>query len=125
MFTAKLNRLQFREKSFINDPLNIAGLGLSLIINIIHWVLLYFKLGHSTGTIILHYNLVYGPDLVDKVKYAYMIPAIALVLLIINAICARFFYRKEKLAGYFLNFSNIAIQLIFLAASITVIMIND
>jgi hypothetical protein len=63
-------------------------------------------------------------DFVDKAKYAYLTPAIALAVLILNIILAHVFYKKEKLAAYFLNFANLAVQLIFLAASIMIIMIN-
>jgi hypothetical protein len=125
MFSTKLRNLEIRQKHFIFDPLNAIGLGSALLINIIHWALLYFKLGHSSGTIILHYNLIYGPDFVDKVRYVYLIPLTAIGLLIANIVLGSFFYRKEKLASYFLSFASLAIQLIFLTASITIILVNE
>jgi hypothetical protein len=124
MFTTKLTELEIRRKSYIFDPLNLKSLGPSLLINIIHWALLYFKFRHSSGTILLHYNVISGPDFVEKSRFVYFIPLIALVIFILNTILARYFYKKEKLAAYFLNFSNLAIQLIFLAASLMVISIN-
>jgi hypothetical protein len=125
MFSAKLKQLEIRQKRFIFDPLNLYSLGSALLINIIHWAILYIKLGHTSGTIVLHYNVVYGTNLVDKAKYVFIIPATALLLLVVNTILGNFFYRKEKLAAYFINFANIAIQLIFIAASITIILYNE
>jgi hypothetical protein len=125
MFSAKLKSLEIRQKRFIFDPLIMYGFGSALLINIIHWALVYFKLGRTQGTILLHYNIIYGTDFVDHAAFAYLIPLTASVLLIINIILASYFYRKEKLAAYFLNFGNLPIQLIFLAASITLVLINE
>ncbi|MBX4205105.1 MAG: hypothetical protein KW788_02880 [Candidatus Doudnabacteria bacterium] len=125
MFTAKLSSLELRQKRYIFDPYNATSIGLSLLINIIHWALLYFKLGRSAGTIILHFNFIYGADFVDKAKYIYLVPGIALILLAADLILANYFYKKEKLAAYFLNFSSLVIQIIFLTASIAIILVNE
>ena len=124
MFISKLNELSQEKKGFFSDPLNFASLGLSLIINIIHWAVLYIKLGNLKGTILLHYNVVYGPDLVGGARFAYLFPLIALVFLVVNILLAIFFFRRERLAAYFLNFANIPIQLILLAVSVIVIFAN-
>jgi hypothetical protein len=125
MFSAKLSNLEIRQKRFIFDPLNMYSLGSAALLNIIHWALIYFKLGRANGSILLHYNVVYGPDFVDQARYSYFIPLTAFGLFVINIFVSRIFYRKEKLAAYFLNFSSIAIQLVFLAASVILILINE
>lgn len=124
MFIAKLNEITDGRKVFYSDSLNYASLGLALLMNIIHVAFIYFKLGFSNATIIIHYNVVYGQDLVQKEKFVYIIPATALFFFILNVILANYFYRKEKLASYFLNFSNLAVQLIFFVASIIIVKIN-
>jgi hypothetical protein len=124
MFQAKLNAIAQSRKSFIFDPLNLPSLGASLLINIIHLLILYFKLGFSQRTILIHYNVVYGSDFVGRVQQAYLIPLTALAILVLNTILSGYFYRREKLASYFLNYANIAVQLIFLAASIIIIRTN-
>lgn len=125
MFTIKLNQALSKQLSFISDPLNYPGFIISAVINIIHWAIDLNKIGSLRGQIILHYNTVYGADLVGKTRYAYLIPAVALAFFLANLLLASFFYKREKLAGYFLNFATIAIQLIFLAASLAVININE
>src|SRR4051812_11436436 len=109
MFQSKLNDVSLARRSFLTDPLNYSSLGVAFLIHIIHWVALYFKIKWSTGTLLLHYNVIYGPDFVDRGIYAYIIPLTALCLFIANFMLAIYFYRREKLAAYFLNFSNIAI----------------
>lgn len=125
MFLDKLNEVLASKKPFISDRWNFAGIAASLFINIIHWLLLYFKVKPGSVSMLLHYNVVYGPDLVDKGYYVYFVPAIALGALALNSGLAAFFYSKEKLAAWFLSMSTVAVQLVFLAASIAIIIVNE
>ncbi len=124
MFLAKLNEVLASRRSFISDRLNAVSLSISLLINIIHWLILFIKIRPTGGNILLHYNVVSGPDLVDKSIYVYIIPAVALGLLILNAMLSAIFYKREKLASYFVNYAGIPIQLIFLVSSLVIISIN-
>jgi hypothetical protein len=124
MFLAKLNEVVTSKNSFISDPLNFVSIGIALLINIIHWLLLFIKAKPSNTNILLHYNVVYGPDLVDKTSYLYLIPLIALGLFLLNLFLSTFFYSREKLASYFLNFAGLPVQLIFFVASLIIIRIN-
>jgi hypothetical protein len=125
MFLSKLNEGLASKQSFISDRLNQAGIGLALLINIIHWALLLIKIKPSGGNILLHYNVISGADFVDKSTYVYAIPGIALAILVLNVLLALYFYNREKLATYFTVFATIPVQLIFLAASIVLIVINE
>ena len=124
MFTTKLNQVLVSKGSYIADPWNFFSLLIAGLLNIIHWAILYSKIKPSRTQILLHYNVIYGPDLIQKSLYIYWIPLLALILLLINALVAGIFYKKEKLAAYFLNISSIAVQLIFLIASIVLINAN-
>lgn len=125
MFLAKLNEALTSEKSFLRDRLNAYGFGISGLLNIIHWLTLYIKIKPGQSNILLHYNVVVGPDLIQKSIYAYFIPLLALVILILNFTIARIFYRKEKLSSYFLSLSTVVVQAVFFAATIILIIIND
>jgi hypothetical protein len=124
MFVAKLNEVLASKKSFIADPINYLSLLIAGLLNIIHWLVLYSKIRPSKNPILLHYNVVYGPDLVARSLYVYWIPLLALLLLILNISVASVFYKREKLAAYFLNISSVVIQLIFLTASTVLIIAN-
>jgi len=124
MFIEKLNEVLASKKSYISDKLNYSSLLIATSINIIHWLILYIKIKPTSNTILLHYNVVFGADLIGKSFYIYLIPAVALALLLINLYVASSFYKKEKLAGYFLNIGSIAVQLIFFVASIVLIFAN-
>lgn len=125
MFLAKLNEVLASKKSFLQDRLNIAGLLISGCINLINWIIISAKIKPSNAAILLHYNVIYGADLVAKSWYAYFVPALALALLLLNAVLASFFYKKEKLASNFLSIFSVAVQLIFLTASFVLVVANS
>src|SRR5579885_1378059 len=121
MFSAKLNEALTSKQSFFHDRLNAVGLLVSLLLNAINWVIILGKIKPSANNILLHYNVIYGSDLVAHSWYAYGIPLLALVLLVVNFILAQRVYQKEKLAAYFLSMATIAIQVIFIVASLVLI----
>jgi hypothetical protein len=128
MFLAKLNEVLASKnswKTFVSDRLIFFSLGVSALINIIQWVVIYIKIKPGSANILLHYNIIYGTDLVDKGVYAYLIPGIALAFLVINILAAYFIYQREKLASYFLSMANLPVQTIFFVATIVLIMAND
>ena len=121
----RIRRLINRESTgFIQDPLNSISLGVSAVLNIIHWIILSSNILPGKTGILLHYNVIYGPDLIERSLYIYFIPVLALVLLLLNMFIASKFYKKEKLAAYFLNIASIPVQLIFLTASIVLVIAN-
>ncbi|MBX4187541.1 MAG: hypothetical protein KW793_00175 [Candidatus Doudnabacteria bacterium] len=125
---AKLNEVLSSKnswKSFVSDRLNFLSLGIALLINIIQWAAIYIKIQPRGLNILLHYNVVYGTDLVDKDIYAFIIPGLAFLFFLFNLLVAYYIYNKEKLASYFLNIANIPVQVIFLVASIVLILAND
>lgn len=125
MFVAKLNEVLASQRSYVRDPKNFISLGIALLLNIIHWTVLYIKIKPGQNSILLHYNVLYGPDFVEKSLYIYWIPLLALMLFLVNLLCSVFFYRKEKLASYFLNYATIAVQVVFFVASIIIIIVNE
>lgn len=124
MFVTKLQEALASKRPFLADPLNFISIGLAALLNIIHWLLLFIKIRPSASHILLHYNVVYGPDLVDKSTYVYLIPFVAFIFFIINVYTSAVFYKKEKLAAYFLNIASVTVQVIFLVASLVLIISN-
>lgn len=124
MFKDKLNEVLASKKSFFADPINYISLGVAALLNIIHWTLLYSKIKPADTDILLHYNVIVGADFINKTLYLYWIPALALILLIVNLLLASSFYKKEKLASYFINIASIPVQIIFLVATTVLIIVN-
>lgn len=125
MLLDKLEEAIASKKSFISDRLNFTSQAVALLVNIIHWAILWLKIKPGESSIVLHYNVIYGVDLVDRAAFIYMIPAAALLVLILNFLISNYLFGREKLAGYFLNLAGIAVQLVFFAATLTLIIINE
>ena len=124
MFLTKLKEVLASKRSFVSDRITVLSLGISGLLNIIHWLILYIKIKPSETSLLLHYNVVYGPDFIGSSLYIYWIPLLALVLLITNAVSAAVFYKREKLAAHFISFASIAVQIVFLIATINLIIAN-
>ena len=125
MLRDKLNQVLATKRSFIHDPIVFTSIGISLLVNIIHLLVLYSNIKPNSTEILIQYNVVYGPRLVEKSLYIYGIPFLALFILVINFLLAARFYYKEKLAAYFLGVASSIIQLIFLAATLALIIANE
>jgi hypothetical protein len=125
MLRDKINEAITSRKPFSEDLSNRWGFGVALVVNIIQWVILYFKVGTTSSSLLLSYNVIFGSKLIAPGFYVYWLPFISLAFLIFNLIVASSFYKREKLPSYFLAFASIAVQLVFLVAVIVLITINE
>lgn len=123
MFYEKINRALASKKPFISDRQIIVGLVFSVLINIIHWLILVSNVVPAES-LLLRYNVVYGAESVGRSLLLYSIPGAALLFLLLNTWLANYFYSREKLAAYFLNFSSIVVQLVFFTASLVLVIVN-
>lgn len=125
MLQDKINEALSSKKTYFSDLQSRTALVVSLFINIIHWAILLINVSPSSEKILLHFNVVYGADLVGESYFAYIIPAVALIFFAFNLLLGRRLYnRNQKLASYFLNYFSVSVQMIFLAATIILININ-
>jgi hypothetical protein len=124
MFLTKLKEVLASKRSFVEDRITVLSLGISGLLNIIHWLILYIKIKPNENNLLLHYNVVYGHDFIGNSFYLYWIPLLALILLFINGVAAAMFYKKEKLASHFISLATIAVQIVFIIATINLILYN-
>lgn len=128
MFLTRLNEAlasKNRWQNFLKDRLVLISLVFAVLINIIQWGLIYIKIAPNGQNILLHYNVIYGTDLVDSGYFAYLIPGIALIFLALNFLCALWLYGKEKLSSYFLSAATVAVQIIFFVAAVVLVVANN
>ena len=123
MFYEKINRALASKKPFISDRYIITGLVFSVFVNIIHWLILISNVVPAES-LLLRYNVVYGAEAVGRSLLLFSIPGVALLFLLLNTWLANYFYNREKLAAYFLNFASIVVQLVFFTASLALVIIN-
>ncbi|PIP27362.1 MAG: hypothetical protein COX30_02270 [Candidatus Moranbacteria bacterium CG23_combo_of_CG06-09_8_20_14_all_39_10] len=98
---------------------------LSLVANIIDWLILKIWIKPVDFSIILHYNVYFGVDQIGSYRQVYLLPMIGLILFIINLVLSMFFYgQKKRIASYILLMATLMIQFSLIVASMSQILIN-
>ncbi len=125
------NISKFFEHPFREDFYVKINMVFGLILNILAWVILYWKLRPLSfssdtdyGQIYLHYNIYFGIDNVGNWYEAFTIPLLGLFIILFNNLLAYLFYIKEKLLSYVLIFSQSFLQIILFASAIFLILLN-
>jgi len=117
-------------KDFYPFPLYIKHLpilimsALSLALNIFSWGWIFWHLRFETGSVFLHYNILFGIDFIGEASQIYYIPTIGLTLFIVNFLLGWFFYRKSELASYLLLSVLLLCEIFLAAASSLLVSIN-
>jgi hypothetical protein len=113
------------DRDFFKNPIVFWLLVLSLLANLVDWGALFFFIKPVDQTIILHYNVYFGVDLVGNWKQAFALPSIGLVILLMNLVLAAFFWdRGERIASHILMIASLMAQLSLLIAASSVVIIN-
>lgn len=97
----------------------------ALVGNLADWAIILIFIRPTVPTIILHYNVYFGVDMMGDWRWVFILPGIGLLLLIINNSLAMYFYsNKERIASYILLMAALMVQLSLLIATLSVIIIN-
>lgn len=95
-----------------------------VIVNIITFLLLYFKIHPGDKTLALHFNVVAGVEWYGKGKNLYFLPAVGLGITAINF----FLYRAVRKGGNFFApltvFVSFFVQLLLLLAVLSLAQVN-
>lgn len=117
-------RLFFNQEFFFNHII-LWFLVFNCLANLANWIILAIFINKTQGNIILHYNVYFGVDNLGNWKQSFIMPAIGLVLFLINFYLAFFFYKnKERIASYSLLLTALFVQINLIISSISVILIN-
>ena len=110
--------------SYSGDKFIRINLFFSLLFNIILWLGLAWQVKSFAKLISLHYNIYFGIDLLGHWYQIFLLPALGLFFLMINFLLGLVVYRKEKILSYFLAGASSLIQVIFILATIFIVLIN-
>lgn len=79
----------------------------SLCINAALWAAsIFLARALGDGLAVLHYNVVFGIDLIGNSSQMYIMPLVALGIIVLNGVLASYFlYRRERVAVIILNFA--------------------
>lgn len=115
----------FFKRDYFQNHLVLWMLIFSFGANLADWILLAVFTHPVDSGIILHYNVYFGVDMIGDWKLAFIMPAVGLILLVVNILLGAYFYRnKERIASYVLLIAALMAQLSLLIASTSVIIIN-
>ena len=110
----------FTLKIFLKNWWISSSLALSLFFNLFGWWKVLFKIRPIGGNIFLHYNILFGVDLVGDWTKILILPIGGLIIILINYSLGLFFYKKEKMISIILGLTALSVQ-IFLAVSLNLI----
>ncbi len=115
----------FFSQNYFQNALNIWLIIFSLVLNAANWAILLIFIKPVDFSVVLHYNVYFGVDVIGDWRKIFFLPALGLFLFFLNLFLARSFYRQEeKVAAYILMIISLLAQASLIIASITLTLIN-
>lgn len=114
-----------QDAGFFRNTIVRTLLSVAFLMNVATWLVLLFAVSPKRGTVILHYNVYLGVDMVGPYGQVFLVPAIGLLFLVVNGFLAAFLYNSwERIAAYMLLLAGTMIEFGVLIASISVALVN-
>lgn len=115
----------FFSREYFQSALNIWLIILNLVINAANWTILLIFVKPVDFSVILHYNVYFGVDVIGDWRKIFFLPALGLFLFFLNLFLAWSFYKQEeKVAAYLLMLVSLLVQVSLIIASATLTSIN-
>ena len=111
-------------KEFFKNTTNQLLIGLSLFLNIALFLFFYFFIRQSEISIVLHYNVDWGVDYFGEVKSVFALPAVGIIILLLNGFLALKLWDKNRVLSYFLTAITFLIQNLLIISGIALYLIN-
>ena len=106
------------------DRLITINLFLSLGVNILLWVLLFFNFWQNSRYIVLGYNIYFGISAFGLWYQVLIMPLIGLVVILLNFALSFAWYLSEKIISYALATVASIINIILFLAALIIIYVN-
>ena len=120
----KKELLNITKNKFWRDKTSMFVLLTNVLLNIVIWLFLVFRLEPSEYPVPLHFNIYFGIDVIDKWSQAFIIPGIGLIVILINLVLAYLVFSKEKFVAQFLLSSSLFVQILLFLAGIGIVVIR-
>lgn len=115
----------FFSRDFFKSAFNVWFIVLNFVFNIANWAILLIFVKPVDFSVILHYNVYFGVDVVGDWRKIFFLPALGLFLFFLNLFLAGNFYKQEeKVAAQLLMVVALLAQISLIIASITLTLIN-
>ena len=97
---------------------------LCLLINIITFLFLYFKIHPGNKTLALHYNVLVGVQWYGKGRNLYYIPGVGFAITALNFVLYRSVKNYPDLPAFLPAFVSVCAELILLTAALSLAQVN-
>jgi hypothetical protein len=109
---------------FFKNRMNRLAMLLIFLSNLTAWAYIGLKIKPQANPIYLHYNIYFGVDLIGPWHRAFLMPAVGLLLILINPTIAFFLYKKNSMMAQVLLWLTFIFQLVILLASYLIVQQN-
>lgn len=103
---------------------NLITLSLSLLLNILLWIWLLWKINPGPDPVFLHYNILFGVDFIGEWWQVLFLPLAGLLIFLINGIIAWMLFSKDKFISLLLNAVSLLCQMIIFIAGALLVFLN-
>lgn len=97
---------------------------LGLALNLFVWLWLWLHIPSELDELFLHYNILFGVDLIGPAWHIYLVPLSGLIILLTNVFLGWALFKKEPFASYILNFSACFVQLFLIIDAYLLVLLN-
>ncbi len=119
-----MSKIFYPIKLYIKHLPNLVVLILAFLTNIASWVWLLLQIKPQEGLIFLHYNILFGVDLVGVWWKVLYLPIGGLLILLINTTLGWWLFGKDKFFTYLLNVVSLFCQVFVLIAVSLLVFLN-
>ncbi len=106
----------------LQDRLAIGMLVAILFLQVAQWAYDIWQVRPQETPVFLHYNIYFGVDLIGPWYQFFLMPAIGLVIAVVNVLLARIVFRRQKIFGYIILGITLVYQVLIFLASYLIIM---
>lgn len=112
-------------KIFIKDLIILIPLIISFVVQCFVWIYIFLNIGSDRDQLFLHYNIIFGVDLVGSWWKILALPFGGLLIILINFTLSFFSYSNSKIIARMLTIFTAIFQIFLAWAVILVIYINS
>lgn len=99
-------------------------MALSAVMNVALWFWLLFNIRPQEDPIFLHYNVLFGVDLIGPWYHILALPTVGLCMLFINAALGWFFFERDKFVSLVLQMTTVLAHFFLLIAASLLVFLN-
>lgn len=111
-------------KLYLKKRPNLIMLSLGLLLNIALWLWLRIHIGSDTQQVFLHYNILFGVDLIGPWFKIFYLPMTGLAIFLFNGILAWLLFPRDRFASYVLNVISVLCQILLFVAGWLLVYLN-